>query len=107
MRTRLLIGLIGFAGVAGAVAMLHGEDAAVQPEGQPMTEHATFAAGCFWGSEAVFQQVHGVVNTTVGYTGGSTQSPTYEQVCSHTTGHTEAIDVTFDPVRVSYEELLE
>ena len=72
-----------------------------------MTETATFAAGCFWGVEVTFRNVDGVVDAIVGYTGGSTENPTYKQVCNDNTGHAEAIEVTFDPERVSYDELLE
>ena len=72
-----------------------------------MTETATFAAGCFWGVEAAFRQIKGVVNAAVGYTGGTTNNPTYEQVCTHTTGHAEAVQVEYDPRQVSYEHLLE
>lgn len=71
------------------------------------TEQATFAAGCFWGLELAFQRVPGVVSTRVGYTQGYTHSPSYEEVCSGTTGHTEAVQVTFNPVAVSYPELLD
>lgn len=70
-------------------------------------EKATFAAGCFWGVEAVFRQVEGVTATRVGYTGGDFRNPTYKDVCSDTTGHAEAVDVEYDASRVTYEELLE
>jgi peptide-methionine (S)-S-oxide reductase len=70
-------------------------------------KRATFGAGCFWGVEAAFRQVDGVTGTRVGYTGGTLEHPTYADVCSHTTGHAEAVEVTYDPERVSYGELLE
>ena len=70
-------------------------------------ETATFGAGCFWGVESVFEQVDGVTATKVGYTGGFTQAPSYEDVCSHRTGHAEAVEVTYDPARVSYDTLLD
>ena len=71
------------------------------------TELATFGAGCFWGVEATFRQTAGVVATAVGYAGGKTSNPTYEDVCSDATGHAEVVQVTFDPERVSYEQLLD
>jgi peptide-methionine (S)-S-oxide reductase len=70
------------------------------------TQTATFAAGCFWGVEAAFRQIPGVIDAVSGYIGGKTESPTYRDVCSHGTGHAEAVEVTFDPSKVTYAQLL-
>ncbi len=72
-----------------------------------MTETATFGAGCFWGVEIEFRNVPGVVDTAVGFEGGTVANPTYEQVCRKDTGHAEVVQVEYDPEEVSYEELLE
>jgi len=72
-----------------------------------MTEQATFAAGCFWGVEEAFGRFRGVVSTRVGYTGGSTNDPTYGDVCAGRTGHAESVQVIFDPSEASYEQLLD
>lgn len=69
-------------------------------------EKATFAAGCFWGVEAAFRQIDGVIDAVSGYTGGHTANPSYREVCSDTTGHAEAVEITYDPSRVDYERLV-
>jgi len=71
-----------------------------------MQEIATFGAGCFWGIEAAFRQVPGVLDAAVGYSGGRTQNPNYQEVCTDTTGHAEVVQVTFDPEKLSYDQLL-
>jgi len=72
-----------------------------------MTEIATFGAGCFWGVEAAFRRLPGVVDVAAGYSGGHMPNPTYKDVCSHTTGHAEVVQVTFDPQKISYDQLLD
>jgi peptide-methionine (S)-S-oxide reductase len=71
------------------------------------TEKATFGAGCFWGVEAAYRELVGVLETRVGYAGGHTENPTYKDVCSDRTGHAEVVEVTFDPERISYDHLLD
>jgi methionine-S-sulfoxide reductase len=71
-----------------------------------MEAKATFGAGCFWGVEAAFRRLDGVTATEVGYAGGTSDRPTYEEVCSHGTGHAEVVEVTYDPDRIPYEQLL-
>ena len=72
-----------------------------------MDKKATFGAGCFWGVEAAFRRLEGVTATRVGYEGGKLENPTYQDVCSHTTGHAEVVEVTYDPDQIGYDQLLE
>ena len=80
------------------------EEAATEESG---LQKATFGAGCFWCVEAVFEQLEGVESVTSGYAGGEVENPTYEQVCTKTTGHAEVIQIEYDPAKVSYQKLLE
>ena len=70
-------------------------------------ERATFAGGCFWGTEEAFRTLDGVIETAVGYMGGTTENPTYEKVCTGQTGHAEVVDITFDPAIITYQQLIE
>src|SRR6201985_515714 len=72
----------------------------------PKTDTATFATGCFWCTEAKFQQLNGVVKVTSGFTGGHVANPTYKEVCTGTTGHAEACNIVFDPAKITYDELI-
>ena len=95
----------------GRVAAVVGTSPGSAGAGTPLTpragdELAAFAEGCFWGSEDTFRHVSGIVATAVGYTGGTTTNPSYESVCTHTTGHAETVLVEFDPKKVTYTQLL-
>lgn len=74
---------------------------------QNKTELATFGGGCFWCTEAIFQELEGVISVTSGYAGGKTINPTYEQICTGTTGHAEVIQITYDPAKIAFELLLD
>jgi peptide-methionine (S)-S-oxide reductase len=95
-----------------AVAWMTAQTAAGQNGDKPMTDEsklakATFAGGCFWCMEPPFDKLDGVISTTSGYTGGKKDNPTYEEVSAGVTGHTEAVEIVYDPARVSYDKLLE
>src|SRR5688572_26439290 len=79
----------------------------MEKESAVATEKATFGAGCFWGVEAAFRQVPGVLATAVGYAGGTLENPTYEDVCTDRTGHAEVVEVEYDPAQVNFEQLLD
>jgi peptide-methionine (S)-S-oxide reductase len=101
----LLFGTIGALGALGWFGSPSG--AAAQTAPKATTAKATFAGGCFWCVEADFDKVPGVISTTSGYTGGQVANPSYEQVSSKTTGHAEAVEIVFDPSKVSYAQLVE
>jgi peptide-methionine (S)-S-oxide reductase len=98
---RLLLGLVVWLG------LLAGAAAQPAPAGSPEKATATFAGGCFWCVEADFDKVDGVLSTTSGYIGGTTVNPTYEQVVRGNTGHAEAVEIVYDPRKVTYEKLLD
>src|ERR1700712_1836530 len=99
MKVRFLFALLSF---ITAMTIASAETAPASKN-----QFATFGGGCFWCMEAVFQRLPGVIHSVSGYSGGHTNSPTYEEVCSHGSGHAEVIQVEFDPAVVSYEKLLE
>jgi peptide-methionine (S)-S-oxide reductase len=111
--------LLGVNIVVGVLLLCGGCDSAVKESAVAMadrrgeammaertTEKATFAAGCFWGVEAAFRNIDGIISTQVGYTGGKSENPTYQEVCTDRTGHAEAVEITYDASKVSYEDLL-
>jgi peptide-methionine (S)-S-oxide reductase len=96
------------AGKSNDVAKSEADSASDEkPKSSGKLEEATFGSGCFWCSEAVFQRIKGVESVVPGYSGGHVKNPTYEQVCTKTTGHAEVVQITFDPGVISYKELLE
>jgi peptide-methionine (S)-S-oxide reductase len=101
--------LAAIAAVATPVSLIGGEPPMPNPPSQhpARTETATLAGGCFWCLEAVFKMIPGVISVTSGYTGGTQDSPTYEEVCTGRTGHAEAVQIVFDPDKLSYSKLLE
>jgi peptide methionine sulfoxide reductase msrA/msrB len=91
---------------AGMTGAARGADSATTGKASSKRETAILAGGCFWGMEEILRQIPGVIETTVGYTGGTVPNPTYEMVCAHNTGHAEAVRIVFDPDRLSYEQVL-
>jgi peptide-methionine (S)-S-oxide reductase len=113
-KTKSLLIILGLAVGLSAAFFLKGRFAMPETSKAPApakvpagAARATFGAGCFWCTEAVFQKLKGVHSVVSGYTGGSVKNPTYQQVCSGTTGHAEAIQIVYEPAAISYEELLE
>lgn len=111
MLKALFISAISFAGLSSCAQK--GNSAKLKKENQVMTtsntksDTATFGTGCFWCTEAIFQQLEGVEKVTSGYSGGSVPNPTYEQVCSKTTGHAECLNIIYDPAKITFDGLLE
>ena len=96
--------------IAGAIFLIGVLTAVVSAKAETMnesTQKATFAGGCFWGMEKYFSKIPGVISTRVGYTGGHVKNPSYEEVCTGTTGHAEAIEISYDTAKLNYEDLLE
>src|SRR5207244_3140918 len=103
---RILVSLIGLSILCTAARSVD-EGRKDSTAANPQLEKATFAGGCFWCMQPPFDKVRGVTSTVVGYTGGTQENPSYEEVSSGRTGHAESIQITYDPAKVSYEQLLE
>ncbi len=103
----LLLSCNAFSGKNDAPKTMESQPAETAPVAYGKLDTATFAAGCFWCVEAIFESLKGVKEAVSGYSGGHTKNPTYEEVCSHTTGHTETVEVYYDPEMISYQTLLE
>jgi peptide-methionine (S)-S-oxide reductase len=101
----LALAFLGCVGLLLSVPLGSGD--AAQPTGEKTLETATFAGGCFWCMEPPFDELGGVISTTSGYTGGQRKNPTYEEVSSGVTGHTEAVQIVFDPAKITYAQLLD
>jgi len=106
MRARLLPTLAAAAIALASAAMAQDQNPS-KPAGAGQTAVATFAGGCFWCEEAAFDPVEGVLSTTSGYTGGTKVDPTYHEVSAGGTGHAESVEVTYDPSKVTYQQLLD
>jgi hypothetical protein len=99
--------LKSLARIAGISIILGGLAQGAAPSPSTPTAKGTFAGGCFWCMEPPYDELEGVISTISGYTGGTKKNPTYEQVSAGTTGHTEAVEVTYDPKKISYEKVLD
>lgn len=108
MLTKLLISLVSFSTVVACNSEKNYQIMSTSlNSAMEKVDTATFGTGCFWCTEAIFEQLNGVVRVTSGYMGGSKQNPTYEEVCSGATGHAECVQVQYEPTKISYDELLE
>ncbi len=106
-KTSVLIGLLLLGGLAAFVLVRRVPAHAQQPAARRELATATFAGGCFWCMQPLFEKLDGVVSTTVGYTGGHTKNPSYEQVSAGGTGHAESVQIVYDPAKISYTQLLD
>jgi peptide-methionine (S)-S-oxide reductase len=107
----LFISLVSFAGLSSCAQKdnksISKKDTKIMSDSNVKSDTATFGTGCFWCTEAIFQQLEGVEKVTSGYSGGTVPNPTYEQVCSKTTGHAECLNIMYDPKKITFDELLE